>query len=251
MFCPVCKAEYRPGFTRCSDCDVNLVESLSAQGPAGAEAEEVQDSAALDSPKLLWSGIDGGAFARITAALEEADVPFNDEKPDLRLIYASMRHPLQIWIQRRDREAARRVLEEVLGTCADDETSSALDEAASGPGDSAREPVKGQTPTGVILRPEESKDLSRNPSGQRWEEPAGAASDDLLEDFDPDEATVEVWSGDTEGMAQMLKDCLRENGIGCSVDGDPTDKQRLLARPENEARAREIVREVVEGVPPG
>ena len=28
MFCPKCRAEYRPGFTRCSDCDVPLVERL-------------------------------------------------------------------------------------------------------------------------------------------------------------------------------------------------------------------------------
>ena len=28
MFCPECRAEYRPGFTRCSDCDVPLVERL-------------------------------------------------------------------------------------------------------------------------------------------------------------------------------------------------------------------------------
>ncbi|MGE5352597.1 MAG: DUF2007 domain-containing protein [Syntrophothermus sp.] len=28
MFCPRCKAEYREGFTRCSDCGVDLVEKL-------------------------------------------------------------------------------------------------------------------------------------------------------------------------------------------------------------------------------
>lgn len=28
MFCPECEAEYRPGFTRCHDCDVDLVERL-------------------------------------------------------------------------------------------------------------------------------------------------------------------------------------------------------------------------------
>ena len=28
MFCPECKAEYRPGFTRCTDCDLDLVEEL-------------------------------------------------------------------------------------------------------------------------------------------------------------------------------------------------------------------------------
>src|SRR5215467_8736989 len=28
MFCPVCRVEYRSGFTRCTDCDVDLVEEL-------------------------------------------------------------------------------------------------------------------------------------------------------------------------------------------------------------------------------
>jgi hypothetical protein len=27
-FCPKCHSEYRPGFTRCTDCDAELVESL-------------------------------------------------------------------------------------------------------------------------------------------------------------------------------------------------------------------------------
>ena len=28
MFCPHCKAEYRPGFTICADCEVDLVDAL-------------------------------------------------------------------------------------------------------------------------------------------------------------------------------------------------------------------------------
>ncbi len=28
MFCPECRAEYRPGFTHCSDCDVDLVHEI-------------------------------------------------------------------------------------------------------------------------------------------------------------------------------------------------------------------------------
>src|SRR5687768_4269525 len=28
MFCPRCKAEYRAGFTRCTDCDVDLVHEV-------------------------------------------------------------------------------------------------------------------------------------------------------------------------------------------------------------------------------
>jgi hypothetical protein len=34
MFCPECRDEYRPGFTRCAGCDVELVESLDAPEPS-------------------------------------------------------------------------------------------------------------------------------------------------------------------------------------------------------------------------
>ena len=36
MFCPVCRDEYRPGFTRCEPCDAALVESLEAAAPSKA-----------------------------------------------------------------------------------------------------------------------------------------------------------------------------------------------------------------------
>src|SRR5882724_2491542 len=38
MFCPRCRAEYRIGFTHCSDCDVDLVGELPLAGhSAGKE----------------------------------------------------------------------------------------------------------------------------------------------------------------------------------------------------------------------
>lgn len=33
MFCPICKAEYRSGFTICSDCNVQLVPELPPEHP--------------------------------------------------------------------------------------------------------------------------------------------------------------------------------------------------------------------------
>jgi len=44
-FCPSCQCEYRPGFTRCSDCDIELVESLSEENceePDHGELELVE-----------------------------------------------------------------------------------------------------------------------------------------------------------------------------------------------------------------
>lgn len=35
MFCPSCRGEFRAGFTRCRDCDVDLVEELPAEVEAG------------------------------------------------------------------------------------------------------------------------------------------------------------------------------------------------------------------------
>ena len=38
MFCPKCKVEYRPGFTRCSDCEVDLVDVLPEEDLSSDEA---------------------------------------------------------------------------------------------------------------------------------------------------------------------------------------------------------------------
>lgn len=42
MFCPSCQCEFRPGFTRCVSCDVELVKDLSA---VEAEAIDVPEPA--------------------------------------------------------------------------------------------------------------------------------------------------------------------------------------------------------------
>jgi hypothetical protein len=64
MFCPSCRSESRPGFTRCPDCDVELVESLPPEDHEAPHYVEVLETA---DPALV-------PFLRPT--LESAGIPF-------------------------------------------------------------------------------------------------------------------------------------------------------------------------------
>jgi len=62
-------------------------------------------------------------------------------------------------------------------------------------------------------------------------------------------AICEVWSGDDEDLAGFLGAALKENGIPVRVERHG-QKASVYAPPEDEGRAREIIREIVEGAPP-
>lgn len=243
MFCPVCKAEYRFGFTHCNDCDVDLVEALPSS-PERVGADFSADREDLDAPELLWSGIDSGAFTRIRSALDEARIPYNDEPVEARLLYASMRNPLEVWVQRADRDAARKILSNLFG----------------GVTDQTAEPVvDGMPPEGTGLSDtigfghRETKlprpDIETHEPKEADESPQEVPEGDL-DEFDPDEAAVEAWSGTDREIARMVKDSLRENGIGCVISSAGDGMCRVLVSPITSRRAHEIVREIVEGVPP-
>jgi ferredoxin len=63
-------------------------------------------------------------------------------------------------------------------------------------------------------------------------------------------ATVEIWVGQDAGLAQILENCLRENQIGFRLERSTSQDTHLLVMHSDEAQAREIVREVLESVPP-
>jgi hypothetical protein len=70
MFCPNCGAEYRPGFTRCDDCDVELVEA--------APKELSGDSSSKGNLVLLWSGDDLALHEALLGELKAAGIPYFD-----------------------------------------------------------------------------------------------------------------------------------------------------------------------------
>ena len=63
------------------------------------------------------------------------------------------------------------------------------------------------------------------------------------------QATCEVWSGEDENLAGFLGAALKENEIPARVERHG-QKAAVYAPPQEEGRAREIIREIVEGAPP-
>lgn len=77
MFCPSCKSEFRPGFTRCASCGVDLVEDLdgAADAPSAREMPPRPVTPGAAAPMVSYCGflqLDDAREAR--ARLREAGV---------------------------------------------------------------------------------------------------------------------------------------------------------------------------------
>jgi len=70
-----------------------------------------------------------------------------------------------------------------------------------------------------------------------------------LTDSTESNPTIEVWTGADDRMAEFLTAALQENEIPMHLE-NPADQTHIYVSAANEARAREIVREVTEGAPP-
>lgn len=72
MICPECQAEYRDGFSRCADCDIDLVSAH--ENPAALTPPSPTD---LDEDPFceFWKGTDDRLHAELLEILAEAGVP--------------------------------------------------------------------------------------------------------------------------------------------------------------------------------
>jgi hypothetical protein len=73
MICPNCNAEYRPGFSHCVDCDVDLVEATP-----GALVAPHADSSAVETEDPFcefWKGEDARVRGELCDILSEENIP--------------------------------------------------------------------------------------------------------------------------------------------------------------------------------
>jgi hypothetical protein len=215
MFCPECEAEYRPGFTRCSDCDVNLVESLE-------ETEIHSNNPELSgTPELLWTGTDARMRDGIIGALETANIPYHERGDKVGSLPGWSRQVYAIFTHVRDHRAANAALED------------ATRRREIGPAETDDEPASSPTSTAEPRQTDEDDELSDLPP------------DYVPEDFDPDDATVEVWSGHDATTRENLVTCLRGIGIGSATD-DSAGQLRICVTPHSQKRAQEMIRQIMD-----
>jgi len=211
MFCPSCKCEYIAGVTQCSDCGVPLVDSLSSE-----TAARLQPSGVV----AVWAGNDPAECVAVKDALTKADIPFVDQSSNAYFIFRSMRPKTEICVPFIEEERARKILLGFKG-------SLDLEE----------------------LTPEEIASLELPESNSDSPDEEVTLQSGIAEDWDDEEPVSEIWKGDEEHFADTLIACLRENGIASHKIAEG-NHCRLVVRPDEEARAKEIVREVVEARPP-
>jgi hypothetical protein len=215
MFCPKCRAEYRSGFTRCSDCEVDLVNELLREVP-GLEVPELDVLRDGEALRVIWKGDSESECLGVCEELQKASIAYRvaqiPESLDLRM---AVKRNYEVGVRSLDYEKARNVVPEH-----EDWEENQKD-----------------------LPPEDSA-----PHGHPDEE---ASSDSYLNGWYPQDASVEVWAQSArDNISSMLELSLRENFIRFRSERQQDGSRKFFVFPEDEYRAREIVREIEESTPP-
>jgi hypothetical protein len=207
----------------CPNCKCEYIRGVTECADCGVP---LVDSLASADPRedvrivSFWRGNDSAECDRVKAALETAEIPFTAPDSKSYFSFLPTEPRMEIWISEADQDKAKRLLLDLDGRVDPSE-----------------------------LTPEELESMGLPESDQPDSEIQETGPPDSSDDWDEDDPVAEVWNGDKEDFADILTACLREIGIGSRKLSD-AGHWRLVVRSEQESRAKEIVREVVEGSPP-
>lgn len=234
MFCPQCLVEYRPGFTRCSDCEVDLVHELPLTRKHSAESNPGTATADEEDPFCaFWQGDDARLRGELCAILDEAGIPHKTVRREDHLFNLKNFPAFQIGVPFSLYERAETAVKDAY------EMDASAPDAAQSLNPPALLPDRSRAIRKLpgTLTPSEEENIPGPPD-------AGEDSEDEFEGHG-----IEVWSGEDASLGDMLAASLRENTIGVRRNNSH-GKLTLFVPSGDETRAREIVKEVVEGVPP-
>jgi hypothetical protein len=210
MFCPECKAEYLPGVTRCSDCDAVLVDRLSE---SGCDSDGELSDANL---RGVWSGEDQDECVSICAQLRDAEIPFKVAQGK-RQFFKDVDEKFAIGVPPKFCSQAKEIIDSAHADFTDDASDEAILELPAQDGIA------------------DTSEVDKDPDSHKW---------------NPENASVEVWSQQTPNDDLMIESSLRENYINYRADVLGNGSRKIFVMPKDELRSREIVREIETGTPP-
>jgi len=255
MFCPNCKAEYRDGFTRCADCEEELVDALPSEALVWNEPVAPGDPDE-DPFCAFWSGDDPRLHIELCELLDKESIPHKTVRRTDHLFHISKYPAFQIGIPFSMFERGEAIVKEAYGQ-------------EEGPANAAKLLPNGRQSVTDLGMFSTWLTMARGYANSGRYAPGSLEADPRLvlsegkdaeqecsivypkdsEIWYSEDATVEIWTGNQPEMGELLAASLRENQIH-SRTTDAGGAQRLFVLPADESRALEIVREVVEGVPP-
>lgn len=234
LYCPQCGAEYREGYSSCSDCHILLVRERPKLNR--------QVSPSLGDFRVIWRGLDQDRCVSVCYKLQDLDIPYRVQDNTGSLGRQMRFHRrYEVFVTNADYERAKSGLE------LEEDPPEVLSEAEWREMEEPVDVDELEAPEGFEERPESELD------GRDSLPDTPERRDAYFRDWYPEDATVKVWSQvETQGAEDLswgIEMSLKENLIHCRVDGDGGNKT-VFVLPEDEARAREIVREIVEATPP-
>ena len=224
---------------------------MGATGEAGLHAEDSEDPFCS-----FWRGDDPRLHAELCELLTEEGIAHKTVRREDHLFNLNIKSAFQIGIPFSQFEKAEAAIKDAYGTEEEQEDAARLLPYRKGYAPAVRATLawrplaKGFTRTG-----DGQGEETENDGRAALEE---AAAEDNCENrqpdwdptnWNPEEATVRVWSNEDSYPGEMIEMALRENQIHARFE-KADGKNAIFVLPEDEVRASEIVREIVEGEQP-
>jgi hypothetical protein len=218
MICPECQAEYREGFRRCADCGVGLIEALPVQPSQTRRADGVLVA--------IWLGDRQSYCVALCSRLKNAGIRYHVSqslKSRIGMI-ASWRYELSV------------------------------------PSDSAEESKSLlELPDDVVEQSSESAEEDEDQALVEYPDLGKSPAEDArirnsfktyLDPWYPEDATTQIWSCPSGDHSTMVESSLQANCIRARTEVRSDGSTRYFVMAKDADAAREIVRQILEGLPP-
>jgi hypothetical protein len=212
MYCPQCKAEYRQGFTRCADCDLDLVDALPQEPEHAGQAN-----------RIIWMGDNQETCVALCLRLKDEGIRYQvTEGMKSRNARMTVTWKYELAVPAEDEKKAKELLE--LPETVVEESSELTEE-------------------------DEDQALLEWPGGDESTQGAVRKGSSYLDPWHPEDATVEVFAETPTFESDLIEMSLKENQIRARIEVQEDGLKKVFVFPDDEPAAREIIREIVEDTP--